>query len=147
VVGDDYHDSARLLGTLIASWLSVRSRLTNFVVLRALGSPPGQIARVLLWEQGVVYTTAIVLGMLFGAVLIAAIVPALVFVGAPNHGAAISSGEFYVIQHVLPVQIVLPLSLLIVFAALGGIFVAALWIMARVVSQPSMSQTLRLSED
>ncbi len=136
-----------LVGNLIASWMSARSRLINFVVLRALGSAPGQIARVLVWEQGMIYATAIGLGIVFGAILVLSIVPALVFTGAPSNGVAISSGEFYTIQHVLPVQIVLPASLWVILAALVVISVAALWMMARVVSKPSLSQTLRLSED
>jgi len=136
-----------VVGNLIVSWLSVSSRLVNFVVLRALGSAPRQIARVLLWEQIIVYATAILLGILLGAILIVTIVPALVFIGAPNNGAAISSGEFYVIQHVLPVQMVFPPSLGIVFLALITICMVALWMMARVVSRPSITQTLRLSED
>lgn len=136
-----------VVGNLIVSWLSAYSRLVNFIVLRALGSAPGQIASVLLWEQIIVYATAILLGMLLGAILIATIVPALVFIGAPNNGAAISSGEFYVIQHILPVQIVFPPSLGIVFLALIIICMVALWMMARVISRPSIVQTLRLSED
>lgn len=137
-----------VVGNLIASWLNARRRLTSFVVLRALGSAPRQIARVLIWEQGIVYAAAILLGVLFGAVLIATVIPSLVFIGVPpNTGQAISSGEFFTIQHVLPTQIILPLSLGIVFAALIGICVVALWMMARVVSQPSISQTLRLNED
>lgn len=136
-----------LVGNLIASWLNARSRLLNFAVLRALGSAPWQLARVLIWEQGMVYAAALLLGILFGALLIATIVPVLVFVGAPNNGAAISSGEFYVIQHVLPVQIVLPPSLGAVFAGLILICVVALWMMARIVAKPSIGQTLRLNED
>lgn len=136
-----------LVGNLIASWMNARSRLMNFVVLRALGSTPGQIAGVLIWEQGIIYTTALLLGIAFGAVLIATIVPALVFVAAPNNGAAISSGEFYVIQHVLPIQIVLPSALVAVVAGLVVICVGALWMMARMVAQPSIGQALRLSED
>ena len=136
-----------VVGNLIASWLSASSRLRNFAVLRALGSPPRQLARVLLWEQGIVYAAAILLGLLLGALLIVTIVPSLVFIGAPDNGAAISSGEFYVIQHVLPVQIVLPSSLGVVFAVLIVIFLGALWMMARVISRPSIGQTLRLSED
>lgn len=136
-----------LVGNLIASWLGARSRLLNFVVLRALGSAPRQIASVLIWEQGMIYAAALVLGALFSALLIWTIVPALVFVAAPNNGAAISSGEFYVIQHVLPVQILLPPTLGVVLAGIIVICVVALWMMARVVSRPAIGQTLRLSED
>jgi hypothetical protein len=136
-----------VVGNLIASWLSASSRLMNFAVLRALGSPPRLLARVLIWEQGMIYAAALLLGLLFGAILIATVVPALVFVGAPNNGAAISSGEFYVMQHVLPVQIILPPSLWAVLAVLIVIFLIALWMMARIISRPSIGQTLRLNED
>jgi putative ABC transport system permease protein len=134
-------------GSLIASWLSARNRLTNFALLRALGGTPRQIASVLLWEQGIVYTAAILLAILFGALLVGTIIPALVFTDAPNHGATLSSGEFYVMQHILPIQIVIPPTLAIVLVALVVLCALALWIMARVVSRPSISQTLRLNDD
>ena len=136
-----------LAGSLLASWLSVRKRLTTFALLRALGSAPRQIAAVLTWEQAFVYTAALALGILFGALLAATVVPALVFTGVPNQDQALSTGEFYTIQHILPTQVVIPLSLLIVFAALIAICVLALGMMARIVSKPSVSQMLRLDED
>ncbi len=136
-----------LAGSLLASWLSVRKRLTTFALLRALGSAPRQIAAVLTWEQAFVYTAALALGILFGALLAATVVPALVFTGAPNQDQALSTGEFYTIQHILPTQVVIPLSLLIVFAALIALCALALGMMARLVSNPSISQTLRLDED
>ena len=136
-----------LVGDLLASWLSVRTRLTTFAVLRALGSAPRQIAAVLTWEQAFVYTAALVLGILFGALLAATVVPALVFTGLPNQDQAISTGEFYTMQHILPTQVVVPLSLLLVLAALIAICVLALGMMARLVSKPAISQTLRLNKD
>ncbi len=48
-----------LIGNLLASWLSVHTRLISFVVLRALGADRRQVASVLLWEQGIVYGTAL----------------------------------------------------------------------------------------
>ena len=51
-----------LIGNLIASWLSARGRLTSFVVLRALGAAPDQVASVLTWEQAIIYATGIILG-------------------------------------------------------------------------------------
>jgi putative ABC transport system permease protein len=134
-------------GSLLASWLNARQRLTNFVVLRALGMAPRQVANVLLWEQGIIYAAALALGVVFGAVLAVTLVPALVFTGAPDAGNALPSGEFDVLQRVLPVQLVLPPSLLIVFASLVALSGGALWLMARVVSRPTLSQTLRLNED
>lgn len=136
-----------LAGALLASWVHARRRLTTFAVLRALGMEPREIARVFAWEQGITYAGALLLGLLFGALLVATMVPALAFVGSPSYGAALSSGAFYVLQHVLPTQIVLPLSLglvLGVLAALGG---SALWMMAWMVSRPALAQTLRLNED
>ncbi len=136
-----------LLGNLTASWLNARSRLINFAVLRALGTMPRQIASVLSWEQTIIYATAIALGALFGTILAATIVPALVFTGVPTYTVDISSGEFYALQHLLPVEVVVPLLLIIVFVALVLICVFAIVMMARVVSSPSLSQTLRLNAD
>lgn len=48
-----------VIGDLLTSWLSVRTRLTNFAVLRALGASPGQIASVLTWEQAIVYVAEV----------------------------------------------------------------------------------------
>jgi hypothetical protein len=136
-----------LVGNLIASWLSARARLINFALLRALGSAPRQIARVLTWEQTIVYSTAIALGAFFGALLAATIVPALIFTGLPDYTSDTSSGEFFAIQHVLSTQMVIPLSLVIIFVALVVICAVAIGMMARVASRPSISQTLRLNDD
>lgn len=136
-----------LLGDLLASWLSARTRLLHFAVLRALGTTPGQLASVLTWEQGIVYATAIVLGAAFGAVLAGTMVPALVFTGAPNDASAQSLGSFYNLQQLLPTQIVVPSLLLVVFAVMVVICALAIGLMARIVSRPSLGQTLRLNAD
>ena len=136
-----------LVGNLIASWLSARTRLMNFAVLRALGTTPGQLASVLTWEQVIVYATAIALGAFFGAVLAGTMVPALVFTGVTAYTSDISSGEFYTLQHLLPTQMVVPGLLVVVFVALVVICAGAIGMMARVVSRPSIGQTLRLNAD
>ena len=138
-----------LVGSLLASWLNVRNRLTSFAVMRALGTAPAQITRVLLWEQIVVYLTALFLGIIFGAILSATAVPTLAFTSLSAGGvlSSLSSDEFYVFQRIIPAQVVIPLSLGLAFAALVAICVVALWIMASVTLRPSMSQTLRLNED
>ncbi|HEY7125932.1 MAG TPA: FtsX-like permease family protein [Ktedonobacterales bacterium] len=135
-----------LVGSLLTSWLNARSRLTSFAVLRALGSTPRQIAGVLSWEQGIVYTVAIALGLIFGAALVLTLAPRLIFTTPPT-GSTIGSGEFYVIQHLLPIQIVVPSTLNIAFAILVIICTIALVMMARIVSKPSISMTLQLNED
>ncbi len=138
-----------LLGNLLASWLNARNRVTNFAVLRALGTSPRQVANVLTWEQGIIYITALVLGVLFGALLALTVIPSLVFTSVPASGATsgASNGEFYALQHILPVQIVVPPSLIIALVVLVVICIVTLGMMVRVVTQPALSQALRLNED
>jgi hypothetical protein len=95
----------------------------------------------------VIYTTAIVLGALFGALLAATIVPALIFTGVPDYSSALSTGEFYTIQHVLPTQVVVPPSLVALFVTLVVICAGAIGMTARLVLKPSIGPTLRLSAD
>jgi hypothetical protein len=135
-----------LIGNLIASWQNARNRLTGFSVLRALGSSQQQIASVLLWEQSIVYTTSLVLGLLFGVLLSLLALPSLIFTSVGGN-VAISTGEFYVIQSVPPISVVIPITLWIALAALIIICIVAIWMMVRIVSRPSISQTLRLNED
>ncbi len=138
-----------LVGNLIASWLNARSRLANFAVLRALGAAPHQIASMLTWEQGMIYATSLLLGVLSGAIFSALVVPQLIFtsVGSSGTGGGLTSNQFDVAQSVPPIQIVIPPSLVMALAVLVIICVVALGMMIRVVTQPSMSQTLRLNQD
>ena len=138
-----------LVGDLIASWLGVRTRVTNFAVLRSLGATSGQVTRVLLWEQVIVYIAALLLGVVFGVVLSATAVPTLSFSSTPAGGVLgnISNDEFFAIQHIIPTQIIVPLSLGLAFIALVAVCVFALGTMVGVVVLPSMSQALRLNED
>ena len=136
-----------LVGSLLTSWLSARMRLKSFALLRALGSTPRQIASVLFWEQGLVYLTALGLGALFGAFLVMTLVPELIFTSPPATDVPISRGEFYALQHLLSIQIVLPAVLSIALTALVVICLFALAMMARLVSKPALSQILRLNED
>jgi putative ABC transport system permease protein len=135
-----------LIGNLIASWQNARNRLTGFSVLRALGSSQQQVASVLLWEQSIVYATSLVLGLLFGVLLSLLALPSLIFTSAGGN-AAISTGEFYVMQSVPPITVVIPVTLWIALAVLIIICVVAIWMMVRIVSRPSISSTLRLNED
>jgi ABC-type lipoprotein release transport system permease subunit len=138
-----------LVGSLLASWMGVRNRLTSFAVMRALGSTPAQVTSVLVWEQIVIYVAALFLGLIFGAVLSANAVPALAFTSLSTGGilSSLSSDEFYVFQRIMPVQVVIPLSLGLAFAALVAICIVVLWMMTNVTLRPSMSQTLWLNED
>ncbi|HZU66325.1 MAG TPA: FtsX-like permease family protein [Ktedonobacteraceae bacterium] len=139
-----------VVGNLVLSWLSARSRLGNFAIMRALGSTPRQVTGVLIWEQSIVYATAIVPGVAFGVLFSIIALPALVFtsVVTTSGSGPLSAGQFYIMQDVPPVQVVLPISLIsIALGILLVICVIALGIMVRVVSRSSVGQALRLSED
>ncbi len=123
-----------LIGDLLASWSSARTRLTNFAVLRALGTSPRQVASVLTWEQGLIYGIGILLGTGFGVLLATTVVPTLIYYGLS-------------LQNTLPVQIIIPVSLIFTLGAFIAVFILALGMMVHTVSRPSMSQTLRLNED
>jgi ABC-type lipoprotein release transport system permease subunit len=133
-----------LIGTLFTSWLSASSRLTSFAVMRALGMSPRQIATVLLWEQGSTCTIAIVLGIIVGYILSRVIVPVQ---GLIDNAVSIANSINNPLDEP-PVQMVIPLlELALVVGTIVVICSIALLLMARVVSRPSLSQTLRLNED
>ena len=138
-----------LVGNLLASWLSARNRVTNFAVLRALGTSTQQVAGVLTWEQGITYIASLFLGIVFGAVLSVTAIPSLVFSSVPTSGlnSTGTSDSFYALQRILPVQITVPFTLVIALVLLVSICAIALWIMVRVVTQPALGQMLRLNED
>ncbi len=130
-----------VLGIVIASWISARVRVTSFALLRALGSEPRQLAGVLFWEQGIVYTLALALGVGLGAVLTAAVLPLLVFVSN-------ASSRGFVPVDIPPVRTVLPPGTLLgALGVLVAVCVLAILLMVSVVSRASISQTLRLNED
>lgn len=135
-----------LLGSLLISWLGTRTRLTNFAMLRALGSSPNQVIGMLTWEQCVTYITALLLGMLFGALIAITVVPSLVFSSVPITQGT-TSGSFYLIQQLLPVRLQVPVSLLLFLVVLIFICLVTLGMMIRVIAKPSLSQALRLNED
>lgn len=136
-----------LLGNLTVSWLSARSRLMNFAVMRALGTAPRQIASILTYEQTIVYATAIGLGVAFGLLLSFLVLPAFVFT-SPTGNLAGGTGVFYVIQNVPPLQVTIPVLLLgLAVGLLVAICIVALGMMVRVVSRPALSSILRLNGD
>jgi len=138
-----------LVGNLLASWLLARNRVTNFAVLRALGTSQQQAVSVLTWEQGITYIASIVLGIAFGTLFSATTIPLLVFSSVSNNEITSESGsnQFYALQHLIPVQITVPISLVLAFAILIIICVVALGMMIHVVTRPALGQMLRLNED
>ncbi len=126
-----------LAGTLFSAWLNASNRLTSFAILRALGMAPGKIAAVLLWELSIICAAALALGVGLGYLLTTLAGPVLFitdFIEGIRNGG--------------PSQVVIPsLQFAITLGAIVCICVVALALMARLVSRPSLSQTLRLNED
>lgn len=133
-----------LVGDLLASWLNARTRLVNFAVVRALGSTPGEVAGVLMWEQVIIYATGLVLGAAFGLLLATNMIPALTFTDLNTN---VNQDQFYALQTAFPVQVVMPPTLLLGLLGLGVLFILAVALSVRVVSRPVLSQMLRLNED
>lgn len=135
-----------IVGIIILSWLSIRNRLTNFMVMRALGTTPRQLTGVLVWEQAVSYATAIGIGVAIGVFLSILVLPALVFTNLTL--GQIDTGEFYVLQAVPSIQTVIPLSPLgIALGMLIAIYIFAIGLMIHTITRPSMGSMLRLSVD
>ena len=133
-----------LIGAWLASWLNARSRLTGFAVLRALGTTPRQILALLLWEQGIVYVSALGLGLLLGLLLAQGALPALVF----TSGLARTNLNGGLPIDVPPVQTILPVGQLAL--VLGGIAAAcliALTLTTLILSRASLAEALRLNQD
>jgi len=133
-----------LIGAWLASWLNARSRLTGFAVLRALGTTPRQILALLLWEQGIVYVSALGLGLLLGLLLAQAALPALIFTSAlartNNYGGPPIDAP--------PAQTILPVGQMAL--VLGGIAIScviALTLTTFTLARASLAEALRLNQD
>jgi ABC-type antimicrobial peptide transport system permease subunit len=136
------------LANILLPTLSLRSRLTQFAVLRALGTSPALVTRILVWEQTFVLTTALLLGLIFGALLSLATIPPLIFSGVlPIDLVNAPTLSLYTTQHAIPGQIILPPSLGLALALLLLLCLLALGLMTRLAQRPLLGQILRLDED
>ena len=124
-------------------------RQTNFAILRALGTKSGQVARVLAWEQCIVYLMALVLGLLLGLFLAFTVVPALIFTSVPvtGLGSLLGGNQFYGLQSAIPIQIIFSPSLVIALIALIIVCGLIVGMMVWMVSKTSLGQMVRLNED
>jgi putative ABC transport system permease protein len=132
-------------GSMLLAWWNVRRRRTTFALLRSLGCPPGQLARILLWEQGIVSTASLVLGAILGSVFAFTILPAFIF--SPLTGVG-SPAIFYIAQSLPPVQVVIPLlPVVALFTGLMVVCALALLLMLAVIVRPRLGQLLRVDND
>ncbi|MFJ8936167.1 FtsX-like permease family protein [Streptomyces sp. NPDC102365] len=66
------------VGFAVSTAGSLRERAAEFALLRALGAPRRQLARLVAAEQGVLVALALVVGVALGAVLTRAVIPLIV---------------------------------------------------------------------
>ncbi|MFE9643754.1 FtsX-like permease family protein [Streptomyces sp. NPDC006365] len=66
------------VGFAVSTAGSLRERGAEFAILRALGAPRRQLARLIAAEQGVLVALALVVGVALGAVLTRAVIPLIV---------------------------------------------------------------------
>ncbi|MEU8886595.1 ABC transporter permease [Streptomyces sp. NPDC048442] len=69
------------VGFAVGAAGSLRERTSEFAVLRALGTPPKQLARLIAGEQSLLIGIALVVGLALGAVLTRAVTPLIVLTG------------------------------------------------------------------
>ncbi|MFI5804512.1 FtsX-like permease family protein [Streptomyces sp. NPDC051561] len=69
------------VGFAVGAAGSLRERAAEFAVLRALGTPPRQLARLIAAEHSVLIALALVVGIALGAVLTRAVIPLIVLTG------------------------------------------------------------------
>ncbi len=138
-----------LVSNLVASWLQVRQRLDSFVVLRALGLSRYRLAAILLWEQGILIVVAALLSLGFGLLLARLAVPALVFTDLPIHGnlSQLTAGQFYLLQRVLPPQVIIPPTSALIFVGLALAGLLTLVLLTRTIVRPPFTEALRLTDD
>jgi len=142
-----------LLGMLITALFNAQSRLTGFAVLRALGATPRQLASVLTWENGIVYTMIAFVSIICGTLLSTLVLPTLTFTTIlPSQVAGritgiIPGSELYAAQNIPPLQVIIAPSLIIVLGILLVICLTATGTTTRIISTPSAAQALRLNQD
>jgi ABC-type lipoprotein release transport system permease subunit len=128
-----------VIGSLVQAALSARQRVRQFAILRTLGTSGGQLVRMLLGEQLIVYLFGLAGGTALGAVLATATLPFLQF------SSSLASPDQVGVP---PYQLVLNMAGAAAFyGALLVAFVVALVMAAQVAATVGLGKTLRLGED
>ncbi len=142
------------IGCLLASLVEMRQRQLLFGVLRALGSTPAQLARVLGWEQALIFGASVALGTLFGLLTAFLALPSLVLTNVLPHlsianGGVLASGvqDLFSWQNTPVAQAVVPPLLGVVVVLLIVLALLSVVIMTRSALSIALGQALRLNED
>jgi ABC-type antimicrobial peptide transport system permease subunit len=134
-----------LIGVGLTAWTSVKQRRTSFSILRALGMTPGQITRILLWEQSFTYLAALAIGLFIGWISTFFIVSAYALV---DHLLQAVSVVFDNIGLPLQKSAAIPITwfslMLAIFVLICG---ATLLLVSYYGTRPALGQALRINED
>ncbi|MFI6860811.1 ABC transporter permease [Streptomyces sp. NPDC050421] len=115
------------VGFAVAAAGSRRERSAEFAVLRALGTPRRQLARMTAAEQGVLIAIALLVGALLGALLTRAVVPLIVLTGQAS-------------QPVPPVLVQLPAGqVALLLAGVAALPLISIAVLARRRTDPAIS--------
>ncbi len=127
------------VGGIVQSILSARLRVRDFAIMRTLGTSAGQLLRMLLGEQVIVYLFGLASGTLLGLALSTATLPFLQFSSSLTNPDQAGVPPYVLIFN-LP-------GAATFYAVLLGAFVVALLLAARVAVRVGLGRTLRLGED
>jgi predicted lysophospholipase L1 biosynthesis ABC-type transport system permease subunit len=128
-----------VIGALAQSALTARQRTRQFAILRTLGMSGGQLMRMLLGEQVIVYLFGLLGGTALGLALSSATLPYLQF--SSSLADADQAGvPAYLFVFNTP-------GAILFYSALALAFLLSLLLAARVAATVGLGRTLRLGED
>jgi ABC-type lipoprotein release transport system permease subunit len=128
-----------LVALLAQAGLAARQRVTQFAVLRTFGMGDGQLVRMLLGEQVVIYCAGALGGLAVSALLMVAALPFLAF-----SSASYQPPELGVPMPMLAVNVN---GSLVFLLGLVAMFAIALVIAGRIARSSGLGQALRVGED
>jgi len=122
-------------GFLIYWILSIRSRVLQFGIFRAMGMSKGDVIKLLVSEQMFITFTAVLIGAAVGEVASRLFVPLIQI-------------SFAAADQVIPLRVVtMPQDYLNLYAIVGMMIALCLVILAVIISKIKIAQALKLGED
>src|SRR5947209_1104409 len=122
--------------------------------LGMLAGTPRQLAKVLSWEQALIFGMAVMLGTVFGLLTAVLALPSLVLTSVLSTLTTVGGGRFangvqdlFSLQNAPAAHTVIPPALAGVVALLALLALLAVVLMTRSASRIALHQALRLNED
>lgn len=132
-----------LLAALVQWSLLARRQKRQLAVLRTLGMRPGEIRRMLLGKQSLLYGFGLVVGTALGALLVVAVVPLF-----QTGGHVTSDVAPAVAPGIPPYFLVYPSrTLAVAYAVLLALVLASLLVLTWLIQRGHLSTALRVGED